>query len=81
MKKIKKVKIYREKTNDIYVFTSSSSVTGLVNSYEKEHFRGRLAFCIGKQNKKIAEQYGFNTVMSDNATIEELIRCIEKYYA
>lgn len=80
-KKSKKVKIYREKTDDIYVFTSSSSVTGLVNSYEKEHFRGSLAFCIGKQTQKSAEQYGFNTVMSDNATIDELIRCIEKYYA
>ena len=77
-KKIKKVRLYRQGKEDIYAFTSSSSVEGLVNSYDKYYFKDRLAYCIGKTTAKTAQKYGFKTIMSENANLDSLIECIVK---
>lgn len=78
-KKSTKVKLYREKKEDIYAFTSSSSVEGLVNSYNEDYFKDRLAYCIGKTTSSTAEKYGFKTIISENANLDSLIDCIVKH--
>lgn len=76
--KIGKVRIYTQSVDDIYAFTSASSVLGLVNSYDKNHFVGKTAFCIGEKTQQVAEKYGFNTIKSEKATVDSLVDCIVK---
>ncbi len=76
--KIGKVRIYTQSVDDIYAFTSASSVLGLVNSYDENHFVGKTAFCIGEKTQQVAEKYGFNTIKSEKATVDSLVDCIVK---
>ena len=78
---IGKARLYSEESDDIYVFTSSYGVLGLVESYEKNHFTSKLAFCIGEKTKQTAKKYGFKTLVAPNSTYEELLDLICKFYS
>ena len=78
---IGKARLYSEESDDIYVFTSSYGVLGLVESYEKNHFTSKLAFCIGEKTNQTAKKYGFKTLVAQNSTYEELLDLICKFYS
>ena len=57
-------------------FTSKSCVDGFVKTQEKKNFNGIRALCIGKQTAAAAEAFGFDTVISDMATIDSMVEKI-----
>ena len=58
---------------DMVTFTSKSCVEGFVKTQGKEDFGGMKALCIGKQTAQAAAKYNFDTVISDEATIDSMI--------
>ncbi|EFM39300.1 uroporphyrinogen-III C-methyltransferase [[Eubacterium] yurii subsp. margaretiae ATCC 43715] len=78
---IGKVRLYNEEDDDIFVFTSSYGVLGLVESYKKNHFTSKLAFCIGEKTKQTAEKFGFKTLVAEKSTYDELLDLICKFYS
>lgn len=50
---------------------------GFVNTQKRKDFTGIRALCIGKQTAAEAAKFGFDTVISDTATIDSMI---EKVY-
>lgn len=76
----RKIKVYNERLDDIYVFTSSSSVYGLASQYEDNHFENKLAFCIGSSTQNTAKNYHFKTIVSKKASLDELVNCIVEYF-
>lgn len=59
---------------DAVVFASTSAV---------ENFCGgspRLAFCIGRMTESAARKHGFETVTSDETTMDSLVKKIVEYY-
>jgi len=59
--------------SDIVTFTSRSCVEGFVRTQRKDRFDGVKALCIGLQTEEAALRYGFDTYVSDAATIESMI--------
>lgn len=59
---------------DLLTFTSKSCVEGFVNSQDKKDFSGAKALCIGKQTAEAAAKYNFDTIISDEATINSMIK-------
>ena len=61
---------------DCAVFTSASTVRGFVNRNPGlDHSLVRAA-CIGKQTRKCAEDFGMQTWMADEATIDSLVQLV-----
>ncbi len=58
---------------DYVAFTSKSCVDGFVKTQNRERFDGVRALCIGAQTAGEAEKFGFDTVISDMATIDSMI--------
>lgn len=65
---------------DVVTFTSKSCVEGFVKSISHERMTQGIsnikAIAIGEQTAKACEQYGFNTIISDKATISSMIEKI-----
>ena len=55
-------------------FTSKSCVDGFVKTQKRESFTGVKALCIGAQTAEEAEKFGFDTVISDMATIDSMVQ-------
>lgn len=62
---------------DFVTFTSKSCVDGFVNTQKRKDFTGVSALCIGRQTAAEAAKFGFDTIISDTATIDSMI---EKVY-
>lgn len=60
------------------VFTSASTVRGFVNGGGLEDFSAVKAVCIGRQTASEAEKYGMTTFISEEATLESLVKKIEE---
>lgn len=58
---------------DYITFTSKSCVYGFVKTQGREDYKGVKALCIGKQTEEAAEQFGFDIIVSDEASIESMI--------
>lgn len=58
---------------DYVTFTSKSCVDGFINTQKRKDFSGVRALCIGKQTAAEAAKFGFETVVSDVATIDSMI--------
>lgn len=60
---------------DYVTFTSASTVRAFVESVkcDKDKF---TAVCIGRKTNETALEYGFNTIVSQSATVSSLIECI-----
>lgn len=63
---------------DYVTFTSKSCVDGFVNTQKRKNFQGINALCIGKQTAAQAEQFGFNTVVSEVATIDSMCEKVRR---
>jgi uroporphyrinogen III methyltransferase/synthase len=55
-------------------FTSASTVEGFVKSIGDTSTDGLIAICIGKQSAKAAKKYNINYVVSEEATIDSIIK-------
>ncbi|MEN8904353.1 MAG: uroporphyrinogen-III C-methyltransferase [Clostridiales bacterium] len=74
MNKDKIEQLINEK-NDIYVtFTSVSTVEGFVKSMGKIDFTKIIGICIGNQTAEAARKYAIKYYISDEATIESIIK-------
>ena len=65
-----------EEDFDIITFTSRSCVEGYVGSLtgeEKASAEGAKALCIGEKTAEAAKKYGFDVVVSHEATIESML--------
>lgn len=58
---------------DYVTFTSKSCVDGFVKTQKRESFAGVKALCIGTQTASEAAKFGFDTVISDMATIDSMV--------
>ena len=58
---------------DYVTFTSKSCVDGFVKTQKRENFAGVKALCIGRQTAAEAEKFGFETVVSEKATIDSMV--------
>ncbi len=63
---------------DAVVFASTSAVENFVKMTDARH---RTSFCIGRMTESAANKYGFETVTSDETTMDSLVKKIVEYYA
>ncbi|WP_290731277.1 MULTISPECIES: uroporphyrinogen-III C-methyltransferase [unclassified Fibrobacter] len=63
---------------DAVVFASTSAVENFVKMAEA---RPSLSFCIGRMTENAARKHGFETVTSDETTMDSLVKKIAEYYS
>jgi uroporphyrinogen III methyltransferase/synthase len=63
---------------DAVVFASTSAVENFIKMTDA---RPRLSFCIGRMTESAARKHGFDTVTSDETTMDSLVKKIAEYYA
>ena len=66
---------------DAVVFASSSAVENFVQVSRLSSFVSRLSFCIGRLTEATARKYGFETITSDETTMDSLVKKIVEYYS
>lgn len=66
---------------DYAIFTSASTVKGFVEANKNMNFSKVKALCIGHKTLEAADEYKMQTFVSDEATIESLVECLEKMYS
>ena len=65
---------------DAIVFASSSAVGNFAQISSLSSFVSRLSFCIGRMTEASAKKHGFETVTSDETTMDSLVKKIVEYY-
>ena len=63
---------------DAVVFASTSAVE---NFAKMADVHPRLSFCIGRMTEAAAQKHGFETVISDETTMDSLVKKIVEYYS
>jgi uroporphyrinogen III methyltransferase/synthase len=63
---------------DAIVFASTSAVENYVKMTDA---RPHTSFCIGRMTESAARKHGFETVTSDETTMDSLVKKIAEYYA
>ncbi len=66
---------------DAVVFASSSAVenfSSIVSTHSEN--ASRLSFCIGRMTEASAKKHGFETITSDETTMDSLVKKIVEYY-
>lgn len=66
--------------NDLAVFTSASSVRGFAANLPDLDYTQVLAVCIGEKTAAQARSYGMKTVLSDQASIDSLVKKVTELY-
>jgi uroporphyrinogen III methyltransferase/synthase len=74
---------------DAVVFASSSAVENFVQVSRLSSLRqaqgwllvSRLSFCIGRLTEATARKLGFETITSDETTMDSLVKKIVEYYS
>ena len=66
---------------DAVVFASSSAVENFVQVSRLSSLVSRLSFCIGRLTEATARKHGFETVTSDETTMDSLVKKIVEYYS
>ncbi|WP_407446239.1 uroporphyrinogen-III C-methyltransferase [Fibrobacter sp.] len=66
---------------DAVVFASSSAVENFVHVSRLSSLVSRLSFCIGRLTEATARKYGFETITSDETTMDSLVKKIVEYYS
>ena len=66
---------------DAVVFASTSAVENFVQISRLSSLVSRLSFCIGRMTESAARRHGFETVTSDETTMDSLVKKIAEYYA
>jgi len=64
---------------DAVVFASTSAVENFCNAVPSGN--PRLSFCIGRMTETAARKHGFETVTSDETTMDSLVKKIVEYYS
>lgn len=78
--------LYREnalptaKGYDLVTFTSASCVKSFVRGTTDQDFNGVSALCIGKQTARQAEAFGFDVIVSKQASIDSMIEAALEYF-
>ena len=68
-------------TADAIVFASTSAVNNFVKLSASADLEFKpLAFCIGRMTESAAKEHGFNTVVSEETTMESLVKKIVEYF-
>ena len=68
-------------TADAIVFASTSAVNNFVKLSASADLELKpLAFCIGRMTESAAKEHGFNTVVSEETTMESLVKKIVEYF-
>ena len=62
----------------LVTFTSASTVRGFVESLPGRDLKNVIGCCIGKQTEAEAKKYGLTTVVSQEATMESLMKTIKE---
>ena len=62
---------------DAVVFASTSAVENFI---KMTNARPHTSFCIGRMTESAARKYGFETVTSDETTMDSLVKKIVEYY-
>ena len=65
---------------DAIVFASTSAVENFVQITRLSSLVSRLSFCIGRMTEASARKHGFETVTSDETTMDSLVKKIVEYY-
>ena len=65
---------------DAVVFASTSAVENFVQVSRLSSLVSRLSFCIGRMTESAARKHGFETVTSDETTMDSLVKKIVEYY-
>ena len=65
---------------DAVVFASTSAVENFVQVSRLSSLVSRLSFCIGRMTESAARKHGFNTVTSDETTMDSLVKKIVEFY-
>ena len=65
---------------DAVVFASTSAVENFVKAMGGEQSAVRKCFCIGRMTESAARKHGFETVTSDETTMDSLVKKIVEYY-
>ena len=65
---------------DAVVFASTSAVENFVQVSRLSSLVSRLAFCIGRMTESAAKSHAFETVTSDETTMDSLVKKIVEYY-
>lgn len=70
-------------TADAVVFASSSAVENFANLNKScvSQDAHPLAFCIGRMTESAAQKYGYKTVVSEETTMDSLVKRIVEYYS
>jgi uroporphyrinogen III methyltransferase/synthase len=63
---------------DAVVFASTSAVENFIKMTD---VRPQTSFCIGRMTESAARKHGFDTVTSDETTMDSLVKKIAEYYA
>ena len=63
---------------DAVVFASTSAVENFIKMTDA---RPRLSFCIGRMTESAARKHGFDTVTSDETTMDSLVKKIVDFYS
>ena len=66
---------------DAVVFASSSAVENFVQVSRLSSLVSRLSFCIGRLTEATARKLGFETITSDETTMDSLVKKIVEYYS
>lgn len=66
---------------DNFVKLLSQSTVGATSCLEAPQARPRTSFCIGRMTESAARKHGFDTVTSDETTMDSLVKKIAEYYA
>ncbi|SHK87598.1 uroporphyrinogen III methyltransferase / synthase [Fibrobacter sp. UWT2] len=65
---------------DAIVFASTSAVENFVQVSRLSSLVSRLSFCIGRMTESAAQKHGFETVTSDETTMDSLVKKIVEFY-
>ena len=66
---------------DAVVFASTSAVENFVQVSRLSSLVSRLSFCIGRMTEAAAKSLGFETVTSDETTMDSLVKKIAEFYS
>ena len=68
---------------DAVVFASTSAVENFCSAigHSKNACYPHTSFCIGRMTESAARKYGFETITSDETTMDSLVKKIVEYYA
>ena len=66
---------------DNFVKLLPQSTVGATSCLEAPQARPHTSFCIGRMTESAARKHGFETVTSDETTMDSLVKKIAEYYA